>query len=195
MHRPCKGKEREGSLDPISPHTVRWGLSCRQFSRIAPLFVSLLLTLLANFGGATRAEALSVKEGSGIFAVPLEQLLEIDVSLENRLPRTRDGLFHITPNALPRSLRNHPQQAGSVSDGSPLSAVSLEIPIFINGEYFGTAASLREARRVIRKAFSTASRIEIYRGRQFTHWYENGRYRLLLDIRIDELTKRTEVPR
>ena len=193
MHHPFREEKGKGSLDPALPHTVRSKNSCRQFHRIFALLVELLIILLMNFGETAYAEKRALPDGSGIFALPLEQLLEIDVTSNKHLPKTRDGLFSIIPSALPRTLVGSPEQAPLPSSNVPLNTHSLEIPIFVNGEYFGTVPSLGEVRRIIRKVFPTASRIEVYRGHRFTNWYEHGRYGILIDIRIDELAKETEV--
>jgi hypothetical protein len=183
------GNLKHGKLN-LSPHN-RWSDAlCSPPSPLSekfPLWLSLLLPLLSLFVVLllTPEKAHASDDGAGgegLFALSLEEVLDIEVEPTEHFVPSKDGIYALTSHEL---LRIYAQpELLEVLSKETSSSVGIEqggFPVLLNGNYLGTFKDVRSALRFIKQISSKDLRIDLYVGAT-TVWFEDGRHPVLFDI-------------
>jgi hypothetical protein len=197
MSRWDEGKLKRGKLN-LSPHS-QWNDSpwppSSLISRTSSLWDSLLLSFLSLIAVLLIAPrtAHATHEGEGLFALSLEEVLDINVTVTERFVSSKEGVYVLTSHELIR-LYSQPEQ-NEVLTKEVSGAILQEqrgFPVLLRGNYLGTFKDQRSALRFIKQISGNDLRVDLYVGRS-TVWFEGGRYPVLFDIQYGDDLETTAV--
>lgn len=183
-----EGYLKHGKL-MLSPHTT-WSrslLSCVRtrtekyliwFSAFH-LLASLLLVL--SFSAVKAHASDEDTRGEGLFALSLEEALDIDVTATEHLIPSKDGVYTLASHELLR-LYSQPEEVEAFTNEHSQEKSHRAFPVLFRGSYLGTFNDLRSALRFIQKISGKELRVDLYLG-SHTVWFEDGHYPALIDIR------------
>jgi hypothetical protein len=139
----------------------------------------ILCVLLALITAATSASHAEERRpgGSGLFALSLEEALEIRVDVSPGEKIEKPGTYVLNRHEL---LRLHGHHKPSLHlTGTEITQKA--VPLLINGEYFGDFATLAQALRYARELRAELSLLEVYSGDR-ARWWSHGDSTLVVNI-------------
>lgn len=173
-----------------SPQEARHG-GHRACTRIGVLIV-WSLALLAVLGGyvtTVTAEGRS-PNGSGIFSLSLAEALDIRVDASPLRDLSEDGIYLIDRHELIQ-LRSQPQAWQSFFS---LGRETLsDVPLLVDGEYFGNFSQPRDVAALTRDLRSRLVRIELFVGDR-ARWWSKGEYDFVINVITKATPERSDDP-
>lgn len=182
-----EGNLKHGRLN--LPPRIQWSDSlCSNISQLSTgstlwrsLFLSLfsLLVILTLTNGSAHAKD-DGSGGEGLFALSLEEVLDIDVTVADHFAPSKEGVYALSSHELLR-LYSQPGHIEVLTEELSGTGEQKGFPVLLRGNYLGTFKDIRSALRFVQQISNKELRVDLYIG-STTVWFEKGRYPVLLDI-------------
>ncbi len=162
------GRLQEGTCGSLLRIAMRLGT-------VMPI-LCLLFVVVTSTASVTQAEE-RTPGGSGLFALSLEEALDIRVDVSPGEDIETPGIYVLNRHEL---LRLHGHHKPSLRRES-FEATRQVVPVLIDGEYFGDFSSLAQALRYGRELRAELSRLEVYSG-ESARWWSHGGSHFVVNI-------------